>query len=98
MYIVNGIVYGEDPNGLKKITKVKALDDMMMILTFESGEERIFDATILDGPAFEPLQNPDIFKAAELDHGVVTWMEGDIDCAPEFMYVHSYAYEHDIAI
>ena len=26
-------------------------------------------------------------------HGALTWMDEEIDCAPEYMYEHSYAYE-----
>jgi hypothetical protein len=52
----------------------------------------LFDATVLNGVAFEPLKDEAVFKAAVVDHGVVTWMDGEIDCAPEFMYKHSYEY------
>ncbi|WP_080664523.1 DUF2442 domain-containing protein [Enterocloster clostridioformis] len=65
---------------------------MMMIITFSTGEQRLFDASILDGPVFEPLKNTDVFKCAEVEHGVVTWQDGEIDCAPEFMYENSYEY------
>lgn len=34
-----------------------------------------------------------LFNSVAVDHGVVTWLDGDIDCAPEYMYTHSYAYE-----
>ena len=34
-----------------------------------------------------------IFQKPEIDHGVVTWMNGEIDCSPEFMYDKSYEYE-----
>lgn len=66
---------------------------MMMLLTFSTGETRLFDATILTGAAFEPLSHEEIFKNVVLDHGVVTWLDGEIDCAPEFMYANSYSYE-----
>ena len=64
----------------------------MMILTFSSGERRLFDAAILNGPVFEPLKNPEIFQDVSVEYGVVTWMNGEIDCAPEYMYQHSYRY------
>lgn len=92
MFIANGMVYGGEPQMPVKIQSVKVLDDMMMILTFTSGEQRLFDATILQGPAFQPLLDSTIFRGASVDHGVVTWMDGDIDCAPEYMYAHSYEY------
>ena len=82
MYYKDGYVYGGQPQGTLRIEKVKPLDDMMMILTFSTGEQRLFDATLLQGPVFRPLQNPAVFKTAAVDHGVVTWMDGDIDCAP----------------
>lgn len=50
-----------------------------MILTFSSGERRLFDATILEGAVFEDLKNKDNFKNCSLEHGVVTWMNGSID-------------------
>lgn len=92
MFISNGIVYGGQPEETIKVKSVKPLDDMMMIITFSSGEQRLFDASILSGPVFEPLKNADIFKQAVVDHGVVTWQDGEIDCAPEFMYENSYEY------
>ena len=71
---------------------VKPLDDMMMLLTFSTGEQRLFDASVLNGPAFAPLTDEKIFKDCKIVDGVVTWMDEDIDCAPEYMYEHSYAY------
>ena len=65
---------------------------MMMLLTFSNGETRLFDATVLDGAAFEPLKDEAVFEGATLEYGVVTWKNGDIDCAPEYMYEHSYEY------
>ncbi|MFR3946784.1 MAG: hypothetical protein ACLTZM_06560 [Ruminococcus sp.] len=31
-------------------------------------------------------------RIAKVVDGIVTWMDEDIDCAPEYMYEHSYAY------
>jgi hypothetical protein len=92
MYISNGYVCGGIPEETLKIREVKVLPDMMLILTFSTGERRLFDASILHGIVFEPLNNPEIFSDAIIEHGVVTWMDGEIDCAPEYMYEHSYEY------
>ena len=46
----------------------------------------------MNGPAFAPLSDEKIFKDCKIVDGVVTWMDEDIDCAPEYMYEHSYAY------
>ena len=92
MFIRDGIVYGGEPEQPIKVDHVKVLPDMMMLIRFNNGELRLFDATLLEGPVFEPLHNEQVFSNPNIDHGVVTWLDGDIDCAPEFMYAHSYEY------
>ena len=93
MYIINGIAYADQCTNTSEIISVKALDDMILLLTFSGGEKRLFDATILQGPAFEPLKDPNVFKTASVEYGAVVWLNGDIDCAPEYMYEHSYHYD-----
>lgn len=93
MYIENGIAYAGTPTDEIRVRSVKPLDDMMMILTFTSGERRLYDATqLLEYPAFQPLRDEDVFKSATVEHGIVVWNDGDIDIAPETMYANSYAY------
>lgn len=97
MFVYNGIVYGGEPEQCLSVASVKVLQDKMMLITFSTGEERLFDASILQGPVFEALNDEDVFRSAFVDHGVVTWMEGEIDCAPEYMYQNSYDYVSPIA-
>ena len=52
MFFSNGFVYGGHPTETIKVSSVKPLDDMMMIITFSTGESRLFDATILTGEVF----------------------------------------------
>ena len=92
MYYHNGLVCGGMPEKMIKVVAVKPLNDQMMLLTFNNGEERLFDATILNGPVYEGLREEDVFMSPVLDHGVVTWKDGEIDCAPEYMYDNSYEY------
>lgn len=92
MFIMNGIIYGEEPKKIIKIFKVKVLLDKILLLTFSTGEVHLFDATILKGKIFEPLNDENIFQNAEVDHGIVTWANGEIDCSPEFIYENSYEY------
>lgn len=93
MFILNGIVYGGEPKEPVKIADFKILPDKIMILTFSNGEKRLFDATTLQGKAFDALQDEKIFNNAVIEHGVMTWQNGNIDCAPEFMYKNSYDYK-----
>ena len=67
----------------------------MLLLTFSSGEKRVFDATVLKGDVFAPLNNPAVFNNFKIVHGVITWMNEEIDCAPEFMYEHSFPYNRE---
>ena len=76
-----------------KVTEVKPLRGGMMLVTFSTGEKRLFDTTTLQGSAFAPLADEKIFMNPVLFHGVITWNNGEIDIAPETVYRDSYAYE-----
>ena len=47
MFVLNGIVYASEKRGGISIVSAKPLEDMMMILTFSTGEKRLFDDTAL---------------------------------------------------
>ena len=47
MFILDGIVYASERPETVQIVSVKPLDDMMLLLTFSTGEQRLFDATVL---------------------------------------------------
>ena len=64
-----------------------------MLVSFSTGETRLFDTTLLQGSAFAPLADEKIFSNPVLVHGVITWNNGEIDIAPETVYRESYAYE-----
>lgn len=92
MFEVNGILYANSPKDLIKITAAEITGKLMMLLTFSSGEKRVFDASILQGEVFEPLTNDAVFQNFKIVRGVVTWNNEEIDCAPEYMYENSYVY------
>ena len=93
MYIKNDICYaGRLEQGIK-VTEAKPLRGMMMLVTFSTGETRLFDASALKGSAFKPLEDEKVFNSPVLFHGVITWNNGEIDIAPETVYAESYAYD-----
>lgn len=92
MFESNGYVYGGQPQSSVKVKSVKPLKDKKMIIEFSTGETRLFDASILAGPVFEILNEQSIFENARVEYGVVTWNNGSLDCAPQYMYAHSYTY------
>ena len=93
MYIINGIVYAGTNEEEIRITDAKITGPLMMLLTFSNGEQRVFDASILTGEAFEPLKDEEIFNTFSISYGTLTWLNDTIDCAPEYIYAHSYEYD-----
>ncbi|MBR1390542.1 MAG: DUF2442 domain-containing protein [Lachnospiraceae bacterium] len=95
MYIMNDICYaGKLEDGIR-VTEAKPLRGQMLLVTFSTGEKRLFDTTKLEGSAFLPLKDENVFRNLSLFHGVITWNNGEIDIAPETVYRDSYAYECD---
>ncbi|MBQ3447945.1 MAG: DUF2442 domain-containing protein [Synergistaceae bacterium] len=93
MYIKNGICYaGELEPGIT-ITEAKPLDFGIVMVTFSTGEKRLFDTTEIDGEAFKPLADPEIFRHPVIAYGTITWDSGKIDIAPETVYNMSYPYD-----
>ena len=95
MYVKNDICYaGKLEDGIR-VTEAKPLRGMMLLVTFSTGEKRLFDATRLEGTAFLPLKDEKVFQDIEIFHGVITWKDGEIDVAPETVHLDSYAYDSE---
>ena len=95
MYIRNDICYaGQYQEGIR-VTAVHPLRGGMLLVTFSTGEKRLFDTTLLQGSAFAPLADEAVFSHPTLFHGVITWLNGEIDIAPETVYQNSYAYSDE---
>ncbi len=94
MYIKDGIAYAGSPSTGIKVVSAKVVNELSMLVTFSTGETRLFDASeLLTRPAFRDLAREAVFESYRLDHGVITWENGDIDIAPETVYAMSYEYE-----
>lgn len=94
MYIIDGIAYAGEPVAGIRVTSVKPVGRLSMLVTFSTGETRLFDASsLIDLEAFRSLQDDKVFSNPTVDHGVVTWEDGDIDISPDHMYAMSYPYE-----
>ena len=97
MYIINDICYAGELTDDIKITEVKPLRGGIMLVTFSTGEKRLFDTTKLEGSAFKPLADEKVFMNPVIFHGVITWNNGEIDIAPEVVYEESCAYNEGTA-
>ena len=92
MHEENGIVYSDNPEKILTVLEVKHLYSGVYLMKFSDGAVKLFDTTILKGEVFEPLKNPEVYENPKLEYGIVTWKNGEIDCAPEFMYENSTDY------
>ncbi|GHV24663.1 hypothetical protein FACS189465_2070 [Clostridia bacterium] len=70
-------------------TDVKPLEDYKILVTFDSGEKKIFDVTpYFEIKGYERLRNKDFFKTVHILYGAVAWNE-DLDLCPEDLYDNS---------
>ena len=92
MYIKDGICYAGELEAGITVASAQVTDKGMMLVTFSTGEQRIFDATQLEGSVFRPLEEQSVFEAFSIRHGVLTWCNETIDIAPEALYDISLPY------
>ena len=87
MYVRDGIAYAGEPDKIITVKSVRPLDGFKLWVRFSTNEVKVFDFTpLLDSPAFQPLRDKVVFDRAYVDYGVVVWLDGDIDIAPETLY------------
>lgn len=70
------------------VNSAEALNDFCLALTFNDGSKKVFDCKPLieTDSRFQPLRKKENFINFNLDGWTVTWMEGTIDIAPEYLY------------
>lgn len=93
MYEIDGICYAGTPSGERRIAEALPLVGGMLLVTFASGERRLFDTTRVEGPAFAPLREGTAQPTVRVERGFVSWLDGEIDLAPEYVYDNSVAYD-----
>ncbi len=94
MYIKDGIAYAGEAAPELEVASARYVGNLQMVVTFAGGEERLLDATELsDMPALAPLMDEKVLADFSIDHGVLTWLGGEIDIAPEAAYQRSFEYQ-----
>lgn len=70
------------------INSAKYLGDYRLSLSFSNGEKRVFDAKefIASHPLFASLKDKQLFSQFQLDGWTVSWQDGRLDIAPEYLY------------
>ena len=77
---------------LIKVTNVKPLPECKLDLAFSDGTQGTADLSgDLDG-ALGKLADPDVWKLAHVERGVVAWND-ELDIAPEFLYARAHQLE-----
>ncbi len=81
--VVNGTPLGP------RVSTVEPNDNFELIIGFNNGEKRKFDAKPLFGMnVFAPLKNISFFKSVKVEYGTVVWPQ-DIDYCPDTLYEQS---------
>ena len=89
MVVKNGICHAEAGKVPLHAIGCSALDGHILRVEFNDGSVKDVDLKpLLSLPAFSPLSDPVVFQAFSIDHGIVNWLEGEIDIAPEWLYDH----------
>jgi hypothetical protein len=71
------------------VKAVKPLKDYRLLLTFEDGEQRVFDVEPYLGKGiFAELREPGRFNAARVSFDTIEWPNG-ADLCPEVLYEDS---------
>ena len=89
MYIQDDVCYAGNAEMGVKILSAEAQANKKLLITFSTGEKRVFDPSIMRGAAFLPLENEKIALHPTVFHGILTWDNGNIDLAPETVYQES---------
>lgn len=97
MYVIDGIAYASEPVQEMAVVDAQVTGRGAMLVTFSTGETRLLDAApLMEFPVFAVLADNDVFSNFDVDQGVLTWCDGEVDIATETLYSMSYEYE-DVA-
>ena len=74
---------------LRQITTVSTAENHRLRVTFDTGEDGVFDMTpLLEYPCYRRLKDQDYFALARTERGTVVW-PNDEDVAPELLWEQS---------
>ena len=88
MIVKDGKCHASGPKPVLKITSVENLGSYQLKVRFNDNVVRRFDGRQLlgEGPVFQPLTDESVFDNFQLDYETLTWRNGEIDIAPEYVY------------
>ena len=87
MYEKDGIVYAGENKKVFSIVSVRNLGNYNLLILFSNHQERIVDCkNLLKFEIFEELKDINVFNSYKLDGITLTWLDGKLDIAPEYLY------------
>lgn len=92
MHEIDGVYYADNPMEEKTVKSMRVLPDLILIVTFTTGESKLIDVTELKGSALEPLKNQKVLENFDLSRGWPSWNNGEIDISPDALYSFGYDY------
>jgi hypothetical protein len=77
---------------------VKPLPDFRLLITFDNGEQRVFDVgPYLDKGLFQALKDVSLFESVRVSFDAVEWANG-ADLCPETLYGDSIPVETECGV
>ena len=91
MIVRDGKCYADDLKQVLRITSVENLGNYQLRVVFSDGSLRRFDGHKLlsEGVVFSPLADESVFNSYALDYETLTWLNGEIDISPDYVYLNS---------
>ena len=87
MYEKDRIVYAGENKKVFSIVSVRNLGNYNLLILFSNHQERIVDCKkLLKFEIFEELKDINVFNSYKLDGITLTWLDGKLDIAPEYLY------------
>lgn len=85
---VDGVIYADTPSA-PDVRAVQPRPDYQLLLTYENGEQRLFDVKpLLTHKVFAPLASQELFDTVRVCFGTVAWGR-TIDYCPDRLYEQS---------
>ena len=89
MIVRDGICYPDSFAPVLSVTGCSVLDSTHLRVRFNTDAVRIVDISpLFDFAALAPLKDPEVLRAFSIDHGILNWLDGEIDIAPEWLLDH----------
>lgn len=87
MYEKDGIMYAGNPAPMTRIIYAEYAGDSCIRVAFSDGAIKVVDFSAgFEGTAFQPLKNREILKKFTVQRDTLTWLNDEIDVAPEYLY------------